>query len=164
MKSLIWMGMCLCVGTVVTPWGARAESPTEGLVETVITSDRLEFEYAEFFANFDGNVVIKDPMFTMTADRVIAFFEGTNDVRQVTAVGHVTLVSGDRRASCNKAVYQKAKGQIVMTGEAALSQAGDTVSGDQITIWLNDQRIVCEPAARLVIRSPAAKRSSAVLP
>ena len=161
MKTFLLSTACLCLGFVLV---CQAKNPTDGMVETVITSDRLEFEYeGQYFANFEGNVVIKDTLFTMTADRVLAFFEGTNDVRQVTAVGHVTLVAGERRASCNKAVYNKAKGQIVMTGEAALSQGDDQVSGTQITIWLNDQRLMVEPA-RLRISSPASKRASKVLP
>ncbi|MBN1511529.1 MAG: hypothetical protein JXB13_05900 [Phycisphaerae bacterium] len=125
--------------------------------ETVITSDRLEFDYREFVVLFEGNVDVRDPEFGMQADRMFVFFEGTNEVKQVKAMGNVRVQSADRTATCNTAVYLRDKGQIVMTGDAVLRRQRDQVNGDQITIWLDDQRVLCVPG-RLVIYPEAIRR------
>ena len=64
---------------------------------TTITSDRLEFDYRDMVALFEDNVVVTDPELKMTADRMLVYFDGTNDVRQVTAAGHVKVVDRLRR-------------------------------------------------------------------
>lgn len=123
--------------------------------ETVITASRLEYDYMESVVLFEDNVKIVDPQFTMTADRVLVFLEGTNDVRQVRAVGNVVLVSEGRSARCAEAVYTRGDGRIVMSGDArgdaVLQRAKDQIWGRKITIWLDDQRMECTPA-RMVIQ------------
>jgi lipopolysaccharide export system protein LptA len=130
--------------------------------ETVITSERLEYDYKESVVLFDENVKVQDPQFTLNADRVLVYLEGTNEVRQVRALGNVRVVSGERSASCKQAVYTRASGQIVMTGEAVLQRQNDQIWGKQITIWVNDQRMECV-APRMVIQ-PATLKGGRVLP
>jgi lipopolysaccharide export system protein LptA len=128
---------------------APRESPppatTNSLRGTTITSERIEFDYKEFVAVFDENVKVDNPQFFLTADRVVIFLEGTNQVRQIMALGHVTLTNDQRVASCDKAVYTRLSGQVVMTGNAMLRRAGDHVSGDRIVIWLDDERMEVSP-------------------
>ncbi len=124
---------------------ASSSAATNTLRETTITSERIEFDYKEFVAVFDENVKVDNPQFFLTADRVVIFLEGTNQVRQIMALGHVTLTNDQRVASCEKAVYTRLSGQVVMTGSAVLRRAGDHVSGDRITIWLDDERMEVSP-------------------
>ena len=97
----------------------------------------------------------------LTADRVLVMLDGTNDVRQIRALGHVVLVNGDRTARCPEAVYTKQTGQIVMSGpndtSCQLTNKDDKIWGRKITIWLNDQRMLCEPARLSLIDSNPAK-------
>ena len=124
--------------------------------ETVITASRMEYDYAESAVLFEENVKVVDPEFTMTADRVIVLLEGTNNLKQVRCLGNVVLVSEDRSARCAEAVYTKADGKIVMTGEAVLQRAKDQIWGRKITIWVDDERMECEPA-RMVIQPSSVK-------
>ena len=141
--------------------GAHAQNPaaakggTKG--ETVITSSRLEYDYKESVVLFEENVKVVDAQYEMTADRVLVFLAGTNDVRQVRAMGNVVMTSGDRSARCNQAVYTKADGKIVMTGDVVLQRARDQVWGREVTIWVNDQRMECKPATMRI--SPATVKS-----
>lgn len=137
-----------------------APAGKKGKQETVITSNRLEYDYAESAVLFEENVRVEDAQYTLTADRVIALLDGTNDVRQIRALGHVVIISGDRSARCPEAIYTKNTGQIVMSGKdnnsVQLANKDDTINGRKITIWLNDQRMICEPArARLIDANPA---------
>ncbi len=131
--------------------------------ETVITSTRLEYDYAESAIRFDENVRVEDAEYTLTADRVLVMLDGTNDVRQIRALGHVVLINGNRSARCPEAVYTKKTGQIVMSGptdtSVQLTNNDDKIWGRKITIWLNDQRMLCEPARLSLIDANPAKTS-----
>lgn len=119
------------------------------LKESVITADKVEFDNKEGVILFDQNVLVDDAQFQLRADRLLVFMEGTNDVQQLMAVGRVSITNDARSASCDKAVYTKKDGQIVMTGNAQLMQKGGQageVSGNRITIWLEDERIEVLPA------------------
>jgi len=136
---------------------AKAADPAkligfEGLKEgrTVITSARIEFDYKEMVAVFDENVRVENPQFLMLADRVLVFLDGTNDVKQILALGRVSVTNDIRSASCDKAVYTRAADQIVLTGSAELRRGGDSVKGDRIAIWLNDERMEVSPGTFVI--------------
>lgn len=147
-SSIMWVAVWVAaVGLSTAAVAQTAVEPavTNSLRETTITSERIEFDYKEFVAVFDENVKVDNPQFFLTADRVVVFIEGTNQVRQIMALGRVTLTNGQRVASCDKAVYTRLNGQVVMTGTAVLRRVGDYVSGDRIIIWLDDERMEVSP-------------------
>jgi len=127
---------------------AKAEAQTAPEREAVITAERIEFDNKEGVILFDENVVVDDAQFVMRSDRLLVFMEGTNDVQQILAVGRVSITNLNRSASCDKAVYTKKEGQIVMTGNARLMRQGDEggeVTGNRITFWLDDERMEVSP-------------------
>ncbi|HRR33885.1 MAG TPA: LptA/OstA family protein [Kiritimatiellia bacterium] len=126
----------------------KADGQAEPAREAVITAERIEFDNKEGVILFDENVVVDDAQFVMRSDRLLVFMEGTNDVQQIMAVGHVSITNLNRSASCDKAVYTKKDGQIVMTGNARLMRQGDEggeVTGNRITFWLDDERMEVSP-------------------
>ena len=137
------------------------KTPKRKSQKTDITSNRMEYDYAESTIVFEENVRVVDDEYTLTADRIIVFLDGTNDVRQIRAIGHVVIVSGDRSGRCPEAVYTKKSGEIVMSGpndtSVQLTNKDDKIWGRKITIWLNDQRMVCVPARLTLIDSNPAK-------
>jgi lipopolysaccharide export system protein LptA len=132
-----------------------AEESVAGTNSTVITSESLSFEYGRMIAEFEGNVVVIDPEIGIRCDRMVVMFTPENEVKSITALGNVRMHSGDRRGTCERAVYAAATGEVVLTGNARLSRARDYVEGDSITFWLNEERVVCKPG-RLVIH-PASR-------
>jgi lipopolysaccharide transport protein LptA len=125
---------------------------------TVITSTRIEFDYKEMVAVFDENVRVANPQFLLLADRVLVFLEGTNEIKQIMAIGRVSVTNELRSASCDKAVYTRAAEQLVLTGNARLLRGGDSVSGDRIDIWLNDERMEVTPGT--VVFKPATVKNN----
>ncbi len=117
--------------------------------ESVITAKRIEFDNKEGVILFDDDVVVDDAQFLMRSDRLLVFTEGTNDVQQVMAIGHVSITNDNRSASCEKAVYTKKDGRIVMTGNAYLKQDGkgaaDVGPAERIVFWLDDERMEVSP-------------------
>jgi lipopolysaccharide transport protein LptA len=148
-KIVILLVLLGLTGTVIGASATARRPRKQG--ETVITSNRMEYDYTESAILFEENVKVADPEFTMTADRVIVLLESTNDIKQVRCLGNVVLVNENRSARCAEAVYTKATGKIVMTGDAVLQRDKDRIWGRKITIWLDDERMECEPA-RMVLQ------------
>jgi len=122
----------------------KKEVVAVGKRKATITADKIEFDNKEGVILFDKNVLVDDEQFIMRSDRLIVFMAGTNDVDQIMAIGHVSLTNENRSAKCDKAVYTRKDSQIVLTGNAVLEQGGDkagAVSGPQIAIWLDDEKI-----------------------
>lgn len=112
--------------------------------ESAITADKIEFDNKEGVILFDQNVLVSDPQFIMRSDRLIVFLESTNDVNQIMAIGNVSLTNENRSAKCDRAVYTRKDGQIVMTGNVILRQDGERsgeIHGNKMAIWLNEERM-----------------------
>jgi lipopolysaccharide export system protein LptA len=134
-------------------------------VESAITADRIDFDNKEGVILFDRNVLVSDPQFTMRSDRLIVFLQGTNDVDQIMAIGNVSLTNENRSAKCDKAVYTRKDGQIVMTGNVVLRQGGDKrgeVSGSKMAIWLNEERMEILEGGRVTLPPDTFKKVDAL--
>jgi len=126
----------------------KAQKAGEPGRESVITAEKIEFDNKEGVILFDEHVLVDDAQFVMRSDRLLVFMQGTNDVQQIMAVGNVSITNQNRTASCDKAVYTKKDGQIVMSGNARLMRQGDEggeVTGNRISIWLDDERMEVSP-------------------
>ena len=125
----------------------------------VITSDRLEFDYGESVALFDGNVKVNDPSFTLVADKMLVFLENTNDVKRVDAMGNVLLTSGDMTAVCGKATYTAKNGQVTVQSPNAddptpvVTKGENRITGKKMSVWLNEQRVTVEDSVALETQS-----------
>ena len=158
MKKTHALLMALAAAAALAPAAyAKPASRADVTGDTEITSKRLEFEYKDSVILFEEDVHVKDPQFDLKADRVLVYLDGTNEVKSVRAMGNVEVVSEDRNAKCSQAIYTRADGKIVMTGnDAMLSRGDDKIWGKQITIWVDDERMECYPA-RVVLPSAPKK-------
>lgn len=140
--ALCWAGMF--TASAQTEAGAAADL-------TVITSDKLTFDYAQRFALFDGNVVVVDPQMKLYADKMTVVFSASNRISEIKAEGKVYIVQDDKRARSEVAQYNVDQGIIVMTGKPQVTRGEDILTGDKITFWRNENKMLVEPRARLVI-------------
>jgi lipopolysaccharide export system protein LptA len=119
--------------------------------ETVITSKKMNFDYKRNVVEFNGNVVVVDPQMRLESDSLTVLLAGTNEIKSVTADGSVRIKLPDKTGTCDKAVYTAKESKIVMTGNAkVVVQSKDSVRGDKITIWFNEDRMVSEPATLII--------------
>lgn len=135
-------------------------SSTNGMT---ITSDRIEYDYKELVIAFDEHVQVVDPRFTMTCDRMLVFLEGTNQIKRIICIGKVDGRQPDRHATCDKAVYEHATGEIVMTGNPVLTRGADRVVGTKITVYQNDSRVVVEGGGHIFV-SPETMKNRDIKP
>lgn len=145
--------VCLAVCTVFGAPEAR---------KTTITAKRASFDYKGSIAEFVGDVVVVDPEVTMNSDKLTVFFDGSNDVRSVTAVGNVRLRYQGKTATCEKAVYIAREGYIAMTGDAKIQDAKDAIIGNVIQIWIRDEKMTVEPG-RLIIYPEEGEKKTPLL-
>jgi lipopolysaccharide export system protein LptA len=109
-----------------------------------ITSDALEVRQAEELAIFSGEVVAGQGTLRLTADRVeVTYDEQAQDsetgaIRSLIAEGNVFISNGSETAQGQKARYDVEGGMITMTGDVVLTQGQNVISGQELTINLNE--------------------------
>lgn len=147
--------------------------------EATINADKLDFDYELYIATFTGNVVIQHPQFTAIADKIVIVFNKEDEeetqksaksqksifgkkagsaqqrVKSAVAIGNVKAVGENLLITCDRANYFKDNAMLRLTGDNApvVQKDGRTVSGQVITMWLNDNRI--ESSGNMKMQMPA---------
>ena len=138
--------------------GKKAKKPKGAESRTgrdaVITSERTDYDRKEGVILFDRNVYVDDEQYQMHADRLFVFLDGTNDLKRIVAIGHVSITNEQRTASCSRAVFTKAASKIVMYGDETSNarledptQRGGKAEGKKITFWLDAEQVSVEGSA-----------------
>lgn len=103
-----------------------------------MTADTLTVNQTDSTAVFTGKVVIGQGAMRLAADEVhVEYAKGdTTTINRLIATGHVTLVSGEASAEAEKAVYAVSTGAIDMSGNVLLTQGGNAMTGQTLTVDL----------------------------
>ncbi len=146
-----WATVTCCVG--LYPAAVSAQDSGQGGEErkTVITADRLTFDYQNRYAFFEKNVVVVDADLHMTADTLRVLFGEDNKAQVIRAEGHVVITQEDKVARAGLAIYDVVGGKIVLRVNPVVKQDKDELRGDVITYWRDKNLMICEPGARLII-------------
>lgn len=154
--------------------GSRSESTGHGLDTQIafagFKSDapiEIKAEEAEIVTRGEGrelvfqrNVLVRQDSVTLRSDRLEASYrKGESEPRRLVAKGHVQIEQGDRRASCDRAVYLREESRLTCRGQAELIQGCDIVRGESIEFDLAADQARVEGAASIVIRSQDANGS-----
>ncbi|OEU61335.1 MAG: lipopolysaccharide transport periplasmic protein LptA [Desulfuromonadales bacterium C00003094] len=120
-----------------------------------ITSRRLEADQAAGTVRFIGDVVAVQGDTTIRAEELILYqaSEGQR-IDRIEAFRQVRIEQGERVATGQKAVLNKALGQVVLTGSPKVRQGADFVEGDEIVFFLDSERSI--------VRSKGSERVKAV--
>jgi len=154
MKRIAWR---LLVAGAGLAWGtaggtAVAAAPAAAEEEaTVVTSDRLTFDYKQRYALFEEHVVVTDPQMQLTADKLTVIFDANSAIQSLKAEGHVNIRQADKVATSSVATYDVASGKIVLTGQPRVRRGRDLLEGEVITFWRNENRMDVRPGAKLII-------------
>lgn len=129
--------------------GARAEDravprPEDfGSRPIEIAADRLSADSVKNSVSFEGNVVAKQGDVTLYADRLFAeYSRGVGAIEKITAEGNIRVTQEDREARAARAVFYNLEQRIVLSGDAGLTQGGNTLKGETVTIYLRENRSV----------------------
>lgn len=103
-----------------------------------VTSDSLQVDQSTGLATFIGNVLIVQGDMRLAADRVVVTYAADNakKISKLHAEGNVTMASGKDAAEARTADYDVASGNVVLRGDALLTQGGNVLSGQTVTVNL----------------------------
>jgi lipopolysaccharide transport protein LptA len=113
---------------------------------TVVTSVRMQTDYAGNVGTFSGNVLVVDPRITVRADKMTVFFGGTNNivngvtnsvrsVQRILADGGVVINQDKKKATADHAEYTTTDDKVVLTLNPKVESPEGTVTGKKITLW-----------------------------
>lgn len=103
-----------------------------------VEADRLTVDQTAGTATFTGNVRVRQGEMRITsAEAVLDYAEGGQEVERVVMTGRVVMTNGAEVAEGNDAVYTIATGEVVMTGDVLLTQGGSTINGEELTVDLD---------------------------
>lgn len=145
-----WAALVLCL-TAAAGWASAATN------QTVITSKTLDFDYGRMIAVFRDNVVVVDPQMRMDCDQLTVIFERTNDVKSITAAGNVRVRHQDKTATGKKGIYLAREAKVLLIGDATLARGSDVVKGNEITFWLNEDRMEVGGGQATMVITPTSR-------
>ena len=127
------------------------EEPQTTGNETVVTADKLTFDYNDNFAVFENNVVVTDPELTLKSDLLTVLFDDGGQAKTIKAEGHVRIKQDDKFATSEEATYDVATGKIVLEKNPRVRRGRDVLEAITITFWRDQNKMICEPQAKLTI-------------
>ena len=148
-------------------WGPYASAANKGASrkpsEAIrITSDKMVAMDKRGTVVFMGNVVAKKRDLTIYSDRLEVFYEQkpktTNAsgkgsgagrrLKKIVVTGHLNIVQGRRKATAEKAIYYKPQEKIVLIKNARVWDGPNSIKGDKITLYVNENRSVVESSGK----------------
>ncbi len=110
-----------------------------------IVSDTLEGFDKEKYVIFKGSVIAKQEDLFIYSDVIEAYMdEETKQIGKAHAKGNVKIVKKERIATCNEAIFDNAKGEIVLKGNVVIFQGADKLTGDVVTYYVHEDKVVVE--------------------
>ena len=116
-----------------TEWPEALDLPP---APTQITADAVEYDMENGTAIFIGNVQVIDDRISLKADRLRAKNNPqTNEFQRITAEGNVTIVSEDRVATGDKAIYDLDAGTIVLSGKPMMREGPHEIVPEEAIVY-----------------------------
>ncbi|MCK4739147.1 MAG: hypothetical protein KAT46_04285 [Deltaproteobacteria bacterium] len=108
-----------------------------------ISSETLEADTSKNWIRFKGKVVIEGEYMLCTEDFFLSY-GASKEIKEIVASGKVRIHQGSKRAKADKAVYDQEKRAIIITGKAVVSECLDRVSGEKITLYLDNDTVLVD--------------------
>lgn len=119
-----------------------------------IVADRLEANDAAGQVKFVGHVVATQGDATLYAHQMTFFLQRkSREVERVEAFGDVRIVQGDRVATGQKGIFYRPEGRIVLTGDPKVHQGKDWIAGEEIVVFLNEERSVVRSGEKARVKA-----------
>ncbi|WP_052464867.1 lipopolysaccharide transport periplasmic protein LptA [Geoalkalibacter subterraneus] len=106
-----------------------------------VTSESMEALSDPRRIFFTGDAVARQGDLTIEADQLRIFFDQNSEViERIEAEGGVRIEQGNRVATGEHGVMHQQQAIIVLTGSPRITEGDDFVEGDEITVFLNENR------------------------
>jgi lipopolysaccharide export system protein LptA len=125
-----------------------------------IVSDTMEGFDKEKMVVFKGSVVAKQDDLYIFTDQIETYMnEESNEISRAYAKGSVKIVKQDRTATAKEAFFDNTKGEIILKGDVVVFQGQDKVTGNVVTYYINEDKIVVEGEPEKKARAVLTPRS-----
>ena len=143
-RSVSVVSMLILWGFAASFVHAAAPEPHKGTSNLPITvkSNNLTADNKGKTAVFTGKVVAKQGDVTIFCDKLTVYYGNTQgEVDKIEADGNVRIVQENRTGLASHGVYESKQGKITLTGgNPKVMQGADTVTGEVITYFIDDER------------------------
>jgi outer membrane protein assembly factor BamD len=110
-----------------------------------IVSDTMEGFDKEKMVVFKGSVIAKQDDLYIFTDQIETYMnEESNEISKAYAKGSVKIVKQDRTAAAKEAFFDNTKGEIILKGDVVVFQGQDKVTGNVVTYYINEDKVVVE--------------------
>lgn len=139
MKKMYVMIVLLALFPTLVAGAEKAPAPEP--IE--VTAQTMEAVQATGRVHFAGTVVAKQGVRTVYAQSLDLVFGGDEKARvleTVEASGEVRVVEGERIATADRMIYLQQEESMTLTGNAQVQQGDNRISGDEIVLFLRENR------------------------
>ncbi len=144
-------------GIVLHAAGAWVEDDGDGRAEAVrveapplvIEGERSSWSLADQVVRFEGGVVATRGPTRLEAERLEVRYRGERVVSAL-AEGSVVVRREARRAEARAAALDVDSGRLVMTGQPTLYEGPHRLTGEQIVLFLDEDRAECTGCTMVV--------------
>ncbi len=112
-----------------------------------IDSDRLESDRNNRLITFKGNVTARQGEMIIHSDvLLLSYLAKEGEIEKVVAQGNVKIIqkNENRIATSGEAVYYNLERKVVLTKKPKIRQGKDVVSGETITLFIDENRSIVE--------------------
>ena len=140
---LALLTVLICFAAI--PFEGRAEGARKGLngSTVTVTSDKLAVDNRLGTVLFTGNVAAEQD-FLLCSDELYLRYNDKREVESITATGSVRIFRDNKESFSRKAVYDRKARTIVITGDAVFKQCADTVRGEKIVVYLDEDKALVD--------------------
>jgi lipopolysaccharide export system protein LptA len=133
-----------------------------------ITSSKMEAYNENKLIVFSGNAMVKQGNTVLKSDKLLLYYkkepdkkekvrtvetEKSGDLEKVEAKGNVSLTQGQRIATGDEAIYLRDSGKLILTGNAMLREGKNSIKGDRVVVFINENRGVVESNSKKQIKA-----------
>ena len=117
-----------------------------GSQPVTVDADKMERFGKESLTIFTGNVVARQNNNVQYADRMEVYFDEKEDrILRTVSTGNVRIITRDcRTGTARRAEYYDLDQRVVLKGNARMWQEDNVVTGETITIFISQDRVIVE--------------------
>ncbi len=140
------------------PEVAFGQAKSDSSLPIEVTADSLQVDQTSGTAIFTGNVLVGQGIMRLSAKEVRVEYvmvdgNSTGDIGRVLANGDVTFVNGAEAAEAATADYDVPDGTMVMTGDVILTQGKSVLSGEKLTVNMDDGTGLMEGRVKTIFQN-----------
>ena len=166
MKRLLLLPPALCALILVVNAQdpARVGPPAAAPAVTVITAEKLTFDYKQSYAVFENDVKVADPGLDLTCERMTVHFDKEDDVESIVAKGSVLIVQDDFSATSEIATYDVKGGNIKLEVNPTVHKGRDVLKGGTIIYNRFTEKLQADKDVTVILHKKEGDARESILP